>query len=58
MNYAIYIVAILALGLVYQRSRRRHISRRLQYHERFRSIQVLEPGTGPVKGNFGLHLWK
>ena len=58
MNYAIYIVAIIALVLVYQRSRRRHVSRRLEYHERFQSIRVLEPGSDPIKNRFEYHLWK
>ena len=57
MQYTIIIVAIIALALGFLRYRRPG-RRKFEYHERFRSIQVLEPGTGPVKANFGTHLWK
>jgi len=59
MNYTIYTVGLFALVLCYRRyCRRPSSSRRLQYHERFQPIRVLEPGTDPVKDSFGLHLWK
>jgi hypothetical protein len=57
MQYVIYIVGFLALALGYLRYLR-PVRRRLEYHERFQSIQVLEPEANPVKSNFGLHLWK
>jgi hypothetical protein len=57
MQYVIYIVGFLALTLGYLRYRR-PVRRKFEYHERFRPIDVLEPGTDPVKGSFGLHLWK
>jgi uncharacterized membrane protein YidH (DUF202 family) len=49
MKYTIYIVGILALVLGYLRYCRRPASRRLKYHERFRSIQMLEPAVDPLK---------
>ena len=49
MKYTIYVVGILALVLGYLRYCRRPASRRLQYHERFQPIQVLEPGVDQVK---------
>jgi len=52
MNYTIYIVGLLAFVLGYLRYFRRPTSsRRLQYHERFQSIRVLDPGVGPGKGS-------
>jgi len=57
MHYVIYLVGFLAATLGFFRYRR-PVRRKFQYHERFRSIEVLEPGTDPVKGDFGLHLWK
>jgi len=57
MHFAIYLVGFLALTLGYLRHRR-PVRRKFEYHERFRSIEVLEPGTVPAKSSFGLHLWK
>ena len=57
MNYAIFIVAFLALALGYLRYRRPG-RRKFQYHERFRSIRVLDPETDPVVRGFENHLWK
>jgi len=57
MQYTIIIVATLALVLGFVRYR--HPGRRkFACHERFRPIKVLKSVTEPVKGSFGLHLWK
>ena len=44
MKFVIYIVAFLALALGYLRYRR-PVRRRFEYHERFRPIRILEPGS-------------
>jgi hypothetical protein len=50
MKYVIYIVGFLALALGYLRYLR-PVRRRFEYHERFRPIQILEPGVDPLKGS-------
>jgi len=48
MKYAIFVVGFLALLLGYLRYRR-PVRGKFEYHERFRPIQVLDPGTDPAE---------
>jgi hypothetical protein len=58
MQYVIILIVAIILLALGVRKYRRPGRRKFEYHERFRSIQVLEPAADPVKSSFGLHLWK
>jgi hypothetical protein len=57
LHYVIYLVGLLALALGYLRYCR-PARRKFEYHERFRSIHLLEPETAAVKDGIPFQLPK